>query len=111
MKKNQHIQNEIDKTLQLLNSKNKIEADAFFYTRVRAKIDTPEKASFFDFIFDSPILKPALIASLFILNTMAFLLINYNSSQSLTADDAADLLNQEYFITQATDSFYYYNEE
>lgn len=105
------IQSEIKKTLDILNDVKKIEADAFFYTRVMAKAENSKNSSIFDFIFDSPILKPVIVSGLILINLLAFVALTNNSNRNFAADEAAELFDNEFYITQATESYFEFNKE
>lgn len=110
MNKKENIQAEIDKTLNVLADIKKVEADAFFYTRVKAKIEHAPRSSWLNVVFDSPALKPILISVLLFINILAIGLLFQHSNQELSADQVAEQFNQEYYITQASESDFYLNE-
>lgn len=108
MKANKNIQNEVEKTLSSLDSWPKVEADAFFYTRLSTKLEkAPKGNNVFDWLFNTPVLKPALVAFAILINVMS---VFYISFQNTTETDFADAFSSEYMLDQSTESYLVLNE-
>lgn len=110
MKSKTEIQNEIKKTLNSLNQVKKIEADAFFYTRLKAKLDKESTNSKFDWYFESIWFKSVAAAIILFFNIITITHFLNNETDNLANSNAADLFSQEYYLSQSTDTFYDLNE-
>lgn len=111
MKNKTNIQNEINETLNLFDKIDKVEVDAFFYTRLSAKMENTKSKFSFDWLFETPILKPIIIAVILFINVISISYFLNSKSESLTNTEIVDLFNQEYSMTQSTDSFLAFNED
>lgn len=85
MNKQEKIQYEIDKTLGLLEQKEELQPNPYFYTRVQQKLNEKSKKNFSIF----SILKPAFFTALIALNLTTA--IWYTSSNALTVSSKMDV--------------------
>ena len=103
-KKDQHIEQEIEKTLDSLNKTEKIECSPFFYTRLMGNIETLEKKQKHK-VFESDlisILKPTLLIFIIILNIVTGIyLLNYTIEQSQDRSQYIKSLSEEFSIQQS----------
>lgn len=108
MNADKNIQNEVDKTLNSLDNWQMVNADAFFYTRLSAKLEKKTQASTaFNWLFNTPILKPALVAAALIINITSILYLSY---QSTSETDFTEAFTSEYMLDQSTESYLVLNE-
>ncbi len=112
MKRSEKIQTEVEKTLGALDNWTPVKTDAFFYTRLLAKIEKRSSPSKLNWLFESPILKPALIAAALILNLLSigYIIASNKSIQDQTSDFSTEFTN-EYFLNQSTESYLVFNDE
>ena len=75
MDKKENIQNEIDKTLSLLDQKDSLKSNPYFYTKIMQRLDEKKRK---EFSF-SNIMKPAFFSLLLVLNLTT--VIWYTSSE------------------------------
>ncbi|MBI9069772.1 MAG: hypothetical protein JEZ09_20930 [Salinivirgaceae bacterium] len=111
MKNKADIEREIEKTISLLDGKNKMKADAFFYTRLSAKMEQTESNFSFEWLLTSPWLKPLIVAFVLFINIISISHLIKSDDRELTNDDVVSLFNEEYFMTQSTDSYLVINED
>ncbi|MDA3892767.1 MAG: hypothetical protein PF517_13990 [Salinivirgaceae bacterium] len=109
MKKDTNIENEVNKTLNSLDNWQKVETDAFFYTRLSAQLENKQNTTTFAWLFDTPILKPALIAVALLINVLSIGYIYYGNQSSM-GNDFADAFSTEYMLDQSTESYLVINE-
>ena len=76
--KKEKIQNEIDKTLNLLDQKESLPPNPYFYTRIKQRLDEKKRKEF----SISNSLKPALFTLLLVLNVTT--IVWYTGSEELT---------------------------
>lgn len=108
MKADKNIQKEVEKTLSSLDNWQKVEADAFFYTRLSAKLEkAPEGSNVFNWFFNTPVLKPALVAFAIIINVMSVFYLSY---QNTTTANFSETFANEYMLDQSTESYLVINE-
>ncbi|MDX1699102.1 MAG: hypothetical protein R3250_00725 [Melioribacteraceae bacterium] len=79
------IQNEIDKTLGLLDQKESLPPNPYFYTRIMQRLDEKKRK---EFSF-SNILKPALFTLLLVLNLTT--IVWYTSPEELTDQTESEI--------------------
>lgn len=85
MNKQEKIQNEIDKTLDLFDKNDSLPPNLYLYTRIQQRINEKSKKEFSIF----SVLKPAFFTALIALNLTTA--IWYTSSDSLTTNTDTDL--------------------
>ncbi len=90
MERKEHIEQEVEKTLQCFETSEKIEPNPFFYTRLHAKIraleEKEERSRRQRFILSS--LGPALLVFLVVLNVLSAILVFRES------EDQSDVRSQ-----------------
>ena len=105
-KRNEHIEEKVNKTMEILDNMEKVEASPFFHTRLEAKLENQiAEKSFFSFLFSSQFyLKPVLIGLVLLVNiiSISFFVINTNSNSKHT-NEISNLLE-----TYAFDQTEYY---
>jgi len=89
---NKDIAEEVEKTMALLDTRVEIEADSWFYTRLRAKLSEKDVSSNTPF---SVLLKPALLL-VFLLINIAALFYVFNRSEGVSAQRK---IAEEYSLT------------
>lgn len=111
MKRNEHIENEITKTLESLNNFPKAKTDPFFATRLQVKLDKKNQiATTFSF-FDVPFLKPALLAIFITINiSTIFLFVSGNTFSASSNNQIVEAFTDEYNINQSSNSYLVFNE-
>lgn len=112
MDKNKNIQSEVEKTLKSLDNWKTIEADAFFYTRLSARLENMEKPIPFQWLFDLPLVKPALIVLTLFINLLSvnYILVNTENMEEQTSNFST-VFTDEYLLDQSTDSYLVFNDE
>ena len=85
MNKQEKIQNEIDKTVEMLEQKESLPPNPYFYTRVQQRLNEKTKKEFLIF----SVLKPAFFTALIALNLTTA--IWYTSSDSSVINTETDL--------------------
>lgn len=76
MNRNKNINQEVEKTLQIFESNEPIKADAFFYTRLKARMDAESQKNVHLFGLDiNNILRPVLLTCIVALNIITFILV------------------------------------
>lgn len=111
MKTNKDIQAEVEKTLNILNDWKPVETDAFFFTRLSVRIEKRTQAKNYHWFFESPLLRPALIALTVLINVLT---INYFIAFVDTKKESTDLISlftEEYQLNQSTESYIALNDE
>ncbi len=97
MKVKNDIKSEVEKTLSSLDSWKEIKTDSFFYTRLSVRLEKKTQFSLLNWLFDSPILRPALIAITLLINIFS---INYylstSNNSAAQSNDFATLFVDEY---------------
>lgn len=98
MKKNQKIEEEVEKTISLLDKIEEIDANSFRFTRIKAELDSnkvkSEKNSI-EMIFR--ILRPLLIAALLLFNVYSVIsFYQYSSSNGQTRQQYLESIASEY---------------
>ena len=106
-----NIQEKINKTLDVLDKVEKIETDPFFYTRLSARLEKQESKPGFDWLFETPLLKPILVGFVLVVNIISISHFVTAESTVLTDDEIVEMFNEEYFITQSSDSYSVINED
>jgi len=95
-----------------LDNWKSIETDPFFYTRLRVRIKNNIESTSFNWFFDSPLLRPSLIAIALLINILS---INYYLSHTEyfqeQSTDFAAVFNDEYLLDQSTESYIVFNNE
>lgn len=112
MKNNKDIEHKINRTLQSLDGWERKEVDAFFYTRLSAKMENFNEPFYIKWFFDTPLLKPALLV-LFITINLATLFswIQSQKKASNSIGSVTESFIDEYELNQNTDTFLVLNEE
>ena len=99
--KNQHIEQEIEKTLDSYNKTEKIECSPFFYTRLMGNIESLEKKQKHK-VFESDLirlLRPTLLILIIILNIVSGIyFFNYTTEQSQERSQYIKSLSEEFTI-------------
>lgn len=108
MRDYKNIQEEVEKTLNSLDTYTKRKAKPFMYTRIQAKLEDQNSNKAWSWFFDTPILKPALASLIIIINAFTIWQIGFtNTNNELTnPDDSIALFAEEYAINQASESYY-----
>lgn len=112
MKTKKNIPAEVEKTLNSLNDWKPIVTDAFFYTRVTARMENRSQYTVLNWLFDSPMLRPALIAITLTINILSinYIVSNYELFQTQSTDFVS-LFTDEYQLDQSTESYIVLNDE
>lgn len=101
--KDQHIEQEIEKTFDSLNKTEKIECSPFFYTRLMGNIESMEKKQKRN-VFESDLirlLRPTLLIFIIILNIVTGIyFFNYITEQSQERSQYIESLSEEFSIQQ-----------
>jgi hypothetical protein len=112
MKQVRNIESEIEKTLQSLDTFTKVRSDAFFYTRLKARMDNPKEALFIRWFFETPYLKPALLVLFLSINILTLVSwLNTNAIQNQATTTVTDSFIEEYDLNSLSDTFLVLNEE
>jgi hypothetical protein len=101
--KDQHIEQEIEKTLDSLNKTEKIECRTFFHTRIMGNIESMEKKQKHN-VFESDLiglLRPTLLILIIILNIVTGIyFFRYTTQQSQERSQYIESLSEEFSIQQ-----------
>lgn len=104
MSRKKRIEQEVEKTIQCFESAEKLEDNPFFYTRVKARIESRKKQSRKNlWQFSWGILKPAFFVLIVVINIVT-VTIYFTSKQSQT-NDQEQLLQafaQEFTLDQSS---------
>ena len=109
MKNKQQINEEVKKTLKLLDQAENIEADHFFYTRLQSKLRSKDQKETkkLMFGFNFALLRNAFIVSLVLLNLISGIYVLRNDNyQTESTNDYISTLAEEYSAEQ---NLYDYN--
>lgn len=103
---------EVEKTLKYLEHLPKVETDAFFYTRLSAKLESQSQYQPLQWLFEVPYLKPAFVVLFLALNIASIVhLNNFYKSQNAENLSVSDEFVTEYDLNQSTDSYLVLNDE
>ncbi len=111
MSKNKNIQKEVEKTLSSLDDWRKIKTDPYFYTRLSVKIENRGQSKRLVWFFDSPILRPALIAIALLVNVLSISYYLSSNNIDTQSNDLASLFAEEYMLDMSTESYLDFNIE
>jgi len=111
MSKSKNIQSEVEKTLNSLDNWKKIEADPYFYTRLSVRLENRAQPKLFSWFFDSPILRPALIAIALLINVLSVSYLLSSNNNVAKSTDFANLFAEEYMLDQSTETYLDLNNE
>lgn len=112
MKTKEAIDEQVTKTLELMEQLPKASADAFFYTRLSARLERQNEPTVFNWFFDIPMLKPAFIVLFIFLNLVSLVhWVNQYQSVQTQPLTATEELIEEYSLNQTTNSYLVFNEE
>ena len=112
MKTNKDIQEEVEKTMNSLNNWKPVETDAFFFTRLSVRIEKRTQTKSFNWFFESPILRPALITLTLLINILTInYFITYVENTKEESTDLISLFTDEYQLNQSTESYIALNDE
>ncbi len=87
MEQNRNIDLEVEKTLNSLNDYKKVETDAFFYTRLMARIERKQESEAVPYFFSIPYLKPAMVSFLILINLFVALSFLYFDNANKEVDN------------------------
>ncbi len=112
MKSKESIEEQVDKTLELLDHLPRVTADAFFYTRLSVRLEKKTHQGDFHWFFDTPMVRPAFFLFFVILNVVSLIhWINQNQELQTVNQTASEELIEEYSLNQSTNSYLVFNEE
>ncbi len=101
MQAKQKINDEIEKTLKLLDQPETLPPDAFFYTRLLAQLDARRQQR----TFFAAVLKPALLVALVAVNIgTAFWYVNGSEQTTTSRQELVELLADEFNVNAAQSS-------
>ncbi len=102
MKSSKKIEEEVRKTMDLLDEKDSTEINPFFYTRVKAKLDEIEnKNTVKESGYVQLVLKPAFLALIISLNIVSGYFLLKEEEQSLSREDFLSAFSEDYSITDS----------
>ncbi len=102
MRTNKQIEEEVKKTMDLLNEKESTEINPFFYTRVKAKLDEVENTSAVkEGSYFQLVLKPAFLAVIISLNIVSGYFLLKEEDQSYSREDFINAFSEDYSITDS----------
>ena len=107
--KEKHIEERINKTLEILDNKNKVTANPFLYTKIQAKLEKsnePKPILLFDFV-ERFRLKPILVISILVINILSVsyymsnsnLLLNNREENIANMVDLYDMDYSDFYIS------------
>lgn len=111
VKNDNEIWKQVDETLQQMDTLKKVDADAFFYTRLQARIENiEEKQVWTDRFWSIAVLKPVLVGAVIVLNfaVLASVMINRNNN-TLSRDEQIDQFMSENALNVEEDTYLVYN--
>ncbi|MGD8780619.1 MAG: hypothetical protein PVH88_16835 [Ignavibacteria bacterium] len=109
MKLNKKIEEEVKKTMDLLEEKGSVKPNPFFYTRVKARYDeikntsTAKESSYVQLV-----LKPAFLAVVISLNIVSGYFLLKDEEQSFNRDDFINALSEDYSISYSDSDIFNY---
>ena len=101
---NKKIQDEVKKTIAVLDNIEKIEGNPYLFTRVKATLNSPKKEGRFSFasVFGSP--RIALILVLLFFNLASTILFFTQNKTAVASDESfISSLTQEYYLSTDDD--------
>lgn len=111
MKKQEHISEEVEKTLNSLDNWQPVKTDPFFYTRLQARMQKRQEEHKWAWFFDSALLKPALAVAIVAINVVTLIHYSNQTSQAVSRDEAIESFTNEYALNQSMDVYFYESEE
>ncbi|MCK5076533.1 MAG: hypothetical protein KAR38_09160 [Calditrichia bacterium] len=112
MKKIKQIDEEVKKTLKLLDQTEKIEINPFFYTRLKSQLKNPDRKYESSMIFglNSSLLRNELIVFIILLNIFSSIYVLQNDNyQAESRNDYISILSGEYSSEQNFENYTYKN--
>lgn len=107
MEKQKNIQTEIEKTLNSLDAYTKKKAKPFLYTRIQAKLEKQAAASSFNWLFDTPLLKPAFASLIIVLNAFTVWQVSsINESDITETENYIENFYEEYAFNQSSETYF-----
>lgn len=104
MNKKETIKQEIEKTLDSVSSIKKQDAKPFLFTRIQAKLENKESKWAINWLFDSPILKPAALVLIITINILSIVYINEYYSMKTSEENMLAGFANDYSISLSTES-------
>ncbi len=112
MKRKENIEAEIEKTLASLDNFPKTKADAFFYTRLSAKLEAANEPLIIKWFFDTPYLKPSLLILFLAINIITTVSwINSTTKDNSSLSNITETFMEEYELIEGSETFLVLNEE
>lgn len=111
MNKEDRIEQEIAKTLACLDNIENIEAGPYFYSRLRAKLETPvePREHWYRRLFGMQLLRPAFLILLVVVNLITAVLVLQNKSGSVDyRGEHLSAVAEEYSLHSTKDNDYLY---
>lgn len=107
MENQKNIQAEVEKTLNSLDAYSKKKAKPFLYTRIQAKLEKQATTSSFNWLFDTPLLKPALASLIIVLNTFTVWQVSsINETDISETENYIENFNEEYAFNQSSETYF-----
>jgi len=107
MNTQKNIQAEIEKTLNSLNSYTKRKAKPFLYTRIQEKLGKETAANTYNWLFDTPILKPVFASLIILINVFTVWQLAVNKENQISeTENYIESFNEEYAFNESSVNYF-----